>query len=70
MQLPTKFNAPPLLALFLKLTAVVAIGIVVLVLAGFLLKIVLIAAIIAALGVGGFFLYSRLRRAKLPVIRS
>jgi hypothetical protein len=60
----------PLLALFLKLTAAVALVIVVLVVAGFLLKIVLIAAVIAAIGVGAFFLYSLIRRrSNLPVIR-
>ncbi len=60
----------PLLGLFLKLTAIVALAIVVLVIAGFLLKIVVLAAIVAAIGVGAFFLYSLIRRrSNLPVIR-
>jgi hypothetical protein len=60
----------PMLALFLKLTAIVAVAIVVLVVAGYLLKVVLIAAMIAAVAVGGFFLYSLVRRrSNFPVIR-
>jgi hypothetical protein len=59
----------PTLAIFLRLTAVFAIGIVVLVLAGMLLKIVIAAAFVAALVLGGFFLYSFIRRTRLPVIR-
>lgn len=59
-----------MLGLFLKLTAVVALGIVVLVVAGFLLKIVLIAAVVAAIAVGAFFLYNLIRRrSNFPVIR-
>lgn len=58
----TKPKLNPMISLFLKLTAVVAIAIVVLVVAGYLLKIVLIAAIIAALVVGGFFIYNLFRR--------
>jgi hypothetical protein len=66
----TKPNLNPMLALFLRLTAIVAVAIVVLFVAAFLLKIVLVAAIIAAIAVGGFFLYSLIRRrTKLPVIR-
>jgi hypothetical protein len=60
----------PALALFLKVTAIVALAIVVLVVAGFLLKIVLIAAIIAAVAVGAFLLYNLIRRrSNFPVIR-
>ncbi|HEY6449422.1 MAG TPA: hypothetical protein VIX60_01920 [Candidatus Cybelea sp.] len=60
----------PTLALFLRLTAIVAVAIVVLVVAAFLLKLVLIAAIIAAVAVGGLFLYNLVRRrSNLPVIR-
>ncbi len=60
----------PTLSIFLKLTAVVAIGIVLLVLAGFLLKIVVVAAVIAALVLGGLLIYSFFRRKRgLPVIR-
>lgn len=58
------------LALFLRLTAIVALAIVVLVVAGYLLKIVLVAAVIAAVAVGGLFLYNLLRRrSNSPVIR-
>lgn len=60
----------PFLATFLKLTAVVTIGILALVIAAFLLKIVFVAAIVAALVAAGFFVYTILRRrAGLPVIR-
>ncbi len=59
----------PMLALFLKLTALVAIGIVALFVAAFLLKIVVVAAIVAAVLLGGFFLYGLIRRSKSPVIR-
>jgi hypothetical protein len=60
----------PMLALFLKLTAIVAVAIIVLVVASYLLKIVLIAAVIAAIAVGGLFLYSLIRRrSNLPIIR-
>jgi hypothetical protein len=60
----------PTLSLFLRLTAIVAVAIVVLVLAGYLLKIVLIAAVIAALAVGAFFLYNLIRRrSNFPIIR-
>lgn len=59
-----------MLALFLRLTAIVAVAIVVLVVAGYLLKIVLVAAVIAALAVGGLFLYNFLRRrSSFPVRR-
>jgi hypothetical protein len=60
----------PLLLLFLRITAVVALAIVVLIVAGFLLKIVLIAAIVAAIAVGAFFLYNFIRRrSNFPVAR-
>jgi hypothetical protein len=60
----------PLVALFLKITLVVAIAIVVLVVAGFLLKIFLIAAVVAAIAVGVFFLYNLFRRRRnSPAIR-
>lgn len=66
----TRPKLNPMLSLFLKLTAVVAVAIVVLVVAGYLLKIVLIAAIIAAIVVGAFFLYNFFkRRSNYPVIR-
>jgi|HubBroStandDraft_4_1064222.scaffolds.fasta_scaffold00001_128 hypothetical protein len=60
----------PMLSLFLKVTAVVAIAIVASILLWNLLKIVVIAAVIAAIGVGAFYIYSFIRRrSKLPVIR-
>lgn len=60
----------PLLATFLKLTALVTIGIVALVVLAFLLKIVVVAAVVAAVIAGGIFVYSLLRRRNgLPVIR-
>ena len=58
----TKPKLSPMVSLFLKLTAVVAVAIVVLVVAGYLLRIVLIAAIIAAITVGAFFLYNVFKR--------
>jgi hypothetical protein len=64
------FRSQPLLVTFLKLTALVALGIVALIVAAFLLKIVLFAAVVAAVVVGGFFLYSLVRRRTgTPVIR-
>jgi hypothetical protein len=66
----TPSNLNPTLGLFLKLTAIVAIAIVVLIVAAFLLKIVLIAAVVAAIGVGGFLIYNLIRRrSNSPVIR-
>jgi hypothetical protein len=60
----------PFLATFLKLTALIAIGIVALLLVGFLLKIVLIAALVAAVAAAGIFIYTLVRRRSgLPVIR-
>jgi hypothetical protein len=59
----------PMLALFLKLTAVVAIAIVSLIVAAFLLKIVIVAAIVAAVIFGGFLVYSLFKRSQLPVVR-
>ncbi|HVN69144.1 MAG TPA: hypothetical protein VMU38_05810 [Candidatus Binatia bacterium] len=59
-----------MLTLFLRLTAVVAIALVVLVVAAFLLKIAVLAAIVAAIAIGGLFLYNLFRRrSNLPVIR-
>jgi hypothetical protein len=63
-------NLNPVLALFLKVTVVVTLAIIVLKLAGFLFHTVLIAAILAAIGVGGFLLYNLIRRrTNFPVIR-
>jgi hypothetical protein len=65
----TRNTMNPTLALFLRLTAVVAIAIVALILAAFLLKIVIVAAVVAAIIFGGFFVYNLFRRSKSPVIR-
>jgi len=60
----------PTLALFVKLTFVVAAAIVLIVVLGFLVKIAIIAAVIAAVAVGGLLLYRLIRRrSNLPVIR-
>lgn len=70
MPVRTRFTMHPMLALFLKLTALVTLGIVLLVVAAFLLKIAILAAIVAAIAVGGYFLYNMVRRRhKYPVIR-
>ena len=62
--------ANPMLSVFLRLTALVAIGLVALVVAAFLLKVIIIAAVIAALVIAGFFVYHFFRRKnQLPVIR-
>ena len=60
----------PALALFLKVTVVVALAIVAIIIMGFLVKIVFVAAIVAALAVGGFLVFNFFRRrSSLPVIR-
>ncbi|HEY1882532.1 MAG TPA: hypothetical protein VIX83_09545 [Candidatus Cybelea sp.] len=63
----------PTLALFLRLTAVIAVGLVLLVILSHLLllalKAVIIAAVIAAIVIGCFFVYNLFRRNKYPVIR-
>ncbi len=52
----------PLLQTFLKITAIVAIAIAGLFLLAWVLKIVVVAAIVAAIAVGGIFLYNLVRR--------
>ena len=47
--------------LFVRLVLVVAAGLTALVLAAFLIKILLIATVLAALGLGGLFLYNFVR---------
>jgi hypothetical protein len=64
----------PQLLTFLKLTgllaAAIAAFIVLTFVTGLLVKVVLIAAVIAAVAMGGFFVYNALvRRKQLPVIR-
>ena len=67
---PARPNMNPMLATFIRLTLFIAIGIVLLALLGWLFHIIVIAAIIAALGVGGLFLYNIIRRRSgMPVIR-
>ncbi len=70
----TKPQLNQILALFLKVTVGVALLIVLIDIlikvVGFLVPIVLIAAVIAALGLGGFFLYNAIRRrSNFPIIR-
>jgi hypothetical protein len=65
----TRNTMNPTLALFLRLTAIVAIAIVALVVAAFLLKIVIVAAIVAALIFGGLFVYNMFRKARYPVAK-
>ena len=60
----------PTLALFLRLTAIVAIVIVAFWVATALVKIVVIAAVIAAVIFAGLFVYNLFRRrSNTPVIR-
>jgi hypothetical protein len=59
----------PTLAVFLRVTAVVAVAIVALVVAGFLLKIIIVAAIVAALVVAGLLAYNFFRRSRYPVAK-
>ncbi|HEX3670489.1 MAG TPA: hypothetical protein VHT92_02170 [Candidatus Cybelea sp.] len=66
----TRPRLNPMLALFLKLTAGVTIAIVLLLMLWHLLKIILIAAVIAAIGIGGLLLYNLVRRrSNTPAIR-
>jgi hypothetical protein len=60
----------PMLATFIRLTLVIALAIAIIALAGWLFHVVVIAAVIAAVVVGGVFLYNMIRgRAKTPAIR-
>jgi hypothetical protein len=62
--------------LFLRVTLIIAAAFVALLVAAFLLKIVLLAAVLAALGLGGLFLFNfaktfvRLRRERATSISS
>jgi len=64
----------PQLQTFLKLTGLLAAAIAVFLFLTFvtslLVKVVLIAAVIAALAMGGLFIYNAIARRKLPAIRS
>jgi hypothetical protein len=64
----------PQLLTFLKLTGLLAAAIagffILTFVTGLLVKVVLIAAVVAALAMGGFFVYNLVvRRKQLPVIR-
>ena len=64
----------PQLLVFLKLTGLLAAAIAAFFLlsfvTGLLVKVVLIAAVVAAVDMGGFFVYNAVvRRKQLPVIR-
>ena len=70
----TKPNLNPMLALFLKVTVAVALLIVLvevlIKVVGFLVPIILLAGVIAAIGLGGFFLYKLIRkRSNFPASR-
>ena len=54
----------PLVASFLRITAVIAIAIIALFLAFIVLKVVIVAALIAAVVMGGLFLYNRFFRSR------
>jgi hypothetical protein len=71
MQTPKLPNMHPMLALFVRVTLLVAIALVALFIAWYLVRLVVVAAIIAALIVGGFFLYNFFRRlrANPPALR-
>jgi hypothetical protein len=61
----------PMLATFIRLTLMIALAIAIIALAGWLFHVVVIAAVIAAVVVGGVFLYNMIRgRAKTPAIKS
>lgn len=60
----------PVLALWLKVTAVIALVIVALMLMAILTKILIVAAVVGAGVVGALFLYSLVRRRRqLPTVR-
>lgn len=60
----------PLLSSFLKITAIVAVAIILLVVAAFVLKIAILAAVVAAAVLAGIFIYNKIRgRSGVPVIR-
>lgn len=60
----------PLLSSFLRLTALIAAVLIVLWILGAVLHFVIIAALVAAVALGGLFLYRAIRgRAGMPLIR-
>jgi len=55
---------------FIRLTLVIALAIVAIVVAAFVFKLVLVAALLAAVAVGGLFLYNVIRgRSRVPISR-
>jgi hypothetical protein len=63
-------NLNPTMATFLRLTAVIAVVLIGLWLLIHILPLILMAAVVAALIVGGFFLYRAIsRRSGTPFIR-
>ena len=52
----------PILSTFIRLTLIIALGIIAIVLAVVVFKVVLVAAVIAAVVVGALFLYNMIRR--------
>jgi hypothetical protein len=60
----------PMLSTFIRLTLLIAVALILCVVAFLVFKLVVVAAIIAGLVVGGLFLYNMIRgRAKTPAIR-
>jgi len=60
----------PMLATFIRLTLIIAVALVAIALLGWAFHLIVIAAVIAAIVVGGLFLYNVVRRRTgVPVIR-
>lgn len=60
----------PMLTTFIRLTVVIAVALIAIVLLGWALHLIVIAAVIAAVVVGALFLYNMIRRrSRAPVIR-
>lgn len=60
----------PIVSTFVRLTLVIAVALVAIVVLGWALHLVVIAAVIAAVVVGALFLYNMVRRRTgVPVIR-
>ncbi|MGC2129117.1 MAG: hypothetical protein WA629_03370 [Candidatus Aquilonibacter sp.] len=59
-----------MLSTFIRLTVVIAVALIAIVLLGWALHLIVIAAVIAAVVVGALFLYNMIRRrSRAPVIR-
>jgi hypothetical protein len=62
-----------MLSLFLRITALVAIGLIALFVLLFVVKVLFVAALVAALAVGGIVLYNVVRRRRIgasPISRT